>query len=150
MARLDLIPADLETPALELWRSGAPATAIHTALWPDGDAPIPARDLEQVLAALDVARAVELPPDDLPTELDAAVTDLKESRDALMQTIRDYPADPRPHLALSKNVTALLAVEKFRLDRQTHRHNMTVLADRRRDELADRLPRRKRDPYATA
>lgn len=146
-----LIPEAVADAALDLWRSGASAEVVHRAIWPQGEPTIQPHVLQSLLEAMDVQRACALPADDLPPVLAEAQEQLTKARTDLCTAIGDDPTNGALQAALSKNVQTALNVERFRLDRQQHRHNLQVLRDRARNSAMDASGVRPggRDPFPT-
>lgn len=146
-----LIPDAVADAALDLWRSGATAETVHKAIWPQGEPSVPPHVLQSLLEAMDVQRACALPADDLPPVLAEAQEQLTAARAELVTAIGDDPTNGALQAALSKNVQTALNVERFRLDRQTHRHNLNQLRERARNAALDASGIRPggRDPFPT-
>lgn len=128
---------DQDQTVVALLRAGVDVATIHTAL----KIALPFDAFREVARALDAAAAVELPPEDLPTDLEDAAADLIDARAALMKAIRsgtdsdDGGVDSQTHMALCKNADTLLKFQSARQERQAHRLNLRVAQEKGRAEI---------------
>ena len=130
------VPSEDQT-VVALIRAGVDVATIHAAL----GITLPLDSFREVARALDAAAAVELPAEDLPSDLEDAAADLVDARAALMKAIRsgtdsdDGGVDAQTHMALCKNADTLLKFQAARQDRQAHRLNVRVAQEKARAEI---------------
>lgn len=132
-------PQSLTTPRdqdiVALVRAGVDVAVIHAAL----QSPLPLEAFREVARALDAAAAVELPPEDLPADLEDAAADLVDARAVIMKDIRASDeaggVDAQTHRALCQNAETLLKYHAARQDRQAHRLNIRVAQEKARAEI---------------
>ncbi len=130
-----------------LVRAGLGADAIYETLWPrtEGDTtprPLPFETFRTVCQALEVADATATPPEELPKDLEAIVDDLLVARKRIMDALaagcdldESSAFDNQAHVALCKNAEAVLKYQNARQERQVHRLNLRVAAEKARLEL---------------
>lgn len=135
--------AQQDLAVVALVRAGVEPDVIYTTLWPQEDnRPYPISTFRQVLRALEIADATTTPPEELPADLEAIVDDLLIARRSIMSALEakcdvdaDGNFDNQVHVALCKNAEAVLKYQSARQDRQVHKLNLRVAAERARLEL---------------
>lgn len=144
-----MLPSDNHTPTphdlavVTLLRTGLDVDTIYATLWPsEASRPYPLDTFRQVARALDLADATATPPEELPPDLEAIVDDLLIARRQIMSAleakcdVNDKGGfDNQAHVALVKNAEAVLKYQTARQDRQVHRLNLRVAAEKARLEL---------------
>ncbi len=140
-------PSAQDATVVALVRAGIAADVIYETLWPrpDGDAtprPMPLDAFRALCQALEVADATATPPEELPPDLERIVDDLLVARKRIMNALaaecdldEEGHFDNQAHTALCKNAEAVLKYQSARQDRQVHRLNLRVAAEKARLEL---------------
>ena len=127
---------------LALSRSGCSPQIIYAALWPEGNANVPAHVFPDVVRALEAADATRMPDEELPKDLEDAVDDLLVARRFIMRDIEaaaesEEGFNAGAHMALCKNADVLLKYQAARQERQIHVLNVRTAQEKARIELMD-------------